>query len=302
MQVNTRFLALLLIVGLISISGCASQSAFKTAPTSNSSSQHQETMMVLDGKNEDNKDIMLLAESLVNKEDKFQATKLPLAASIERKIKDALEDIEKQEYIAAQNKLDLLFRQEARLPSQIYVLAGDIALSSGQTQQALQYYQQALNNNKKNATAANRLGKHMREQGNFSRAYSLYTQAIQSQPSRPESYRNRAVLNDLYLNNKEQALEDYKAYQALLTYQLAMHEGKVLISSKKAVTLVKDEDNSIKAQEALTNVIEPKSKVVQKSLNKVELKQLKKDLVLVNRWIIDVDRQIKTLASQQAGN
>lgn len=290
------------MVCLISVSGCVSPPVLKTVPKSTSSSQTQETLVVVDGKNEDNKDILLLAERLVNKEDKFQATKLPLAANIERKIKDALDNIKNQEYIAAQNKLELLFRQEAKLPSQIYVLAGDIALLNGQTQQALQYYQQALNNNKKNATAANRLGKYMREQGNFSRAYALYTQAIQSQPSRPESYRNRAVLNDLYLNNKEEALQDYKAYQALLTYQLAVHDGKVLISTKATAPLIKDQHSPVNQKISLARAPETQSKVVQKALTDDELTELKKDLALVKRWIIDVDRQIQTLASQRADN
>lgn len=290
------------MVCLISVSGCVSPPVLKTVPKSTSSSQTQETLVVVDGKNEDNKDILLLAERLVNKEDKFQATKLPLAANIERKIKDALDNIKNQEYIAAQNKLELLFRQEAKLPSQIYVLAGDIALLNGQTQQALQYYQQALNNNKKNATAANRLGKHMREQGNFSRAHALYTQAIQSQPSRPESYRNRAVLNDLYLNNKEEALQDYKVYQALLTYQLAVHDGKVLISTKATAPLITDQHSPVNQQISLATATETQSKVVQKALTDDELTELKKDLALVKRWIIDVDRQIQTLASQRADN
>jgi tetratricopeptide (TPR) repeat protein len=106
----------------------------------------------------------------------------------------------------------------------------------------------------------------MREKGEFEQALTLYSQAITSQPSHANSYRNRAVLNDLYLNRKADALRDYQTYSALLSYQQESAEKQQL------------------------------------AMSEAQTKALKKDLKMVSRWLADVQRQVNALARTESEN
>lgn len=141
----------------------------------------------------------------------------------------------------------------AELNSAGYVVKADLLLAAEQTDAAKAALEQALAVNADNPKAANRLAQIMRQQGDFARALALYTQAIDADPMHAPSYRNRGVLNDLYLGDKAAALEDYQVYAALLAH----YHG--------------DEQS----------------------------KEIKQAIKLVNIWIVDVDRQLQTIASTQ---
>lgn len=142
-----------------------------------------------------------------------------------------------------------------KLNSAAYVLKSDLALALNNAELAIIALQSALEVNKYDAKALNRLASLMREQGDFSRALSLLNRAIAATPSDAASYRNRGVLYDLYLNQKPQARVDYQHYLALLKLDNSRSDA---------------------------------------SVDKVKTDQVEKNIKLVSRWLVDLSRQIKT--------
>lgn len=228
----------------------------------------------------------LIANAINAKQDLFIANKKVLAPDIKQNMRPILAAFQAGDYALAEQQMNQILNNELNLSSHVLVLAGDIshALSlqeaSGDAANTLneqylntakKHYRRALSINQHNAKAANRLAKLLREQGDFEQAHELYTQAINGQPSHAYSYRNRAVLNDLYLNRKAEALSDYQTYAALLKDKQATHS----------------QDSSDNTQLALTEAQD---------------KALKKDLKMVGRWLADVQRQVNALARTESGN
>jgi tetratricopeptide (TPR) repeat protein len=81
---------------------------------------------------------------------------------------------------------------------------------------ALKLLEKALLLNPENYFAHNRLAALLRQQGQFKQAEVHYQKAIASWPGFAEVYLNRGILYDLYLGDKQQALEHYQLYQALI--------------------------------------------------------------------------------------
>lgn len=81
--------------------------------------------------------------------------------------------------------------------------------------EAKAHYQKAIDVNRHNYFAQNRLARVLRELGEFEQAEQHYHHAIASWPAYDNSYLNLGILHDLYLGNKQQALEYYQLYQAL---------------------------------------------------------------------------------------
>lgn len=65
------------------------------------------------------------------------------------------------------------------------------------------------------AAALNQLGMLLRRQGKFVEAESAYSKAIQANPGYALAHYNLGVLNDLYLQRLDIALEHYERYQEL---------------------------------------------------------------------------------------
>lgn len=222
----------------------------------------------------------LLVQALVSQSDLYQSSKRVLAPDIKSKVVIALNEFKKSEFEQSEKTIKQVLTKELNLTSSVYVLAGDIALANNKQAEAIKYYLNALELNDYNAKAANRLAMQRREQGSFVEAEQLYTQAINAQPSKAESYRNRAVLYDLYLNEKAKALQDYQAYSALLNYRLLAHENPAKANFGSGEGMSKDAN----------------------SLSEPELKSLKTNIKLVKRWLSDVGRQVKALARTNANN
>lgn len=123
-----------------------------------------------------------------------------------------------EQALASINALD----ERVLATSAAYVLRGDIYLALNQSDKAQQDYEQALKLNAHNYKAANRLAKLLREEGEFAKAKAYYDRAIESYPAHANSYRNRAVLLDLYLGDKQGAKADYEMYVSLLEYAQVM--------------------------------------------------------------------------------
>ena len=222
----------------------------------------------------------LLIQALRARPDSFAITKRPLPESVKAKMLKALSLYKQAQYSQSLAVIEPILANEKNINSSVYLLAGDNALAldekaletntsdKNQTRSkqyrndAIQYYQAALSLNPDNAKVANRLASIWRQQGKFTRAEMLYTQAIDAQPMYTASYRNRAIVRDLYLNKKVEALDDYKAYLALLEWE----QSQVALNEQAS--------------------------------NRAHLSNIK----LAKRWVIDVQRQVDAQAkSKQAG-
>lgn len=210
----------------------------------------------------------LIAIELNTESDLYELSKRTLSPANKSKVLAILAQFKQGENEASLQAINALLANTLDLSSTVYVLAGDIAAANQLREQAAQHYQNALRVNEYNAKAANRLAMMARAQGDFEKAELLYSQAINARPAAPEAYRNRAVLYDLYLNQKEKALNDYQAYSALLEHRLE-HDSNYT------------------------------------QLSEAQTKMLKKEIKLGKRWLIDVGRQVTALAransNSQAG-
>jgi tetratricopeptide (TPR) repeat protein len=81
--------------------------------------------------------------------------------------------------------------------------------------ETLGYLNKAVTANQHNYYAHNELAQLLRQQGQFQQALRHYELAIKSWPAFAEAYLNRGILYDLYLGEKQLALQDYQLYQAL---------------------------------------------------------------------------------------
>jgi tetratricopeptide (TPR) repeat protein len=77
-------------------------------------------------------------------------------------------------------------------------------------------FQQAIKSNPEDAVAYNHLGIIKRLQGQFESARLTYQKAIQIDNKYSSAYLNLGILYDIYLQDLEQALQQYKKYQALV--------------------------------------------------------------------------------------
>lgn len=116
-----------------------------------------------------------------------------------------------------------LFEQMTQLYPQLsgpWVQLGDIALIIEKDQKqalatAYSHFYKATQVNSHNYRARNRLAKVLRQQGRFNEAEAEYKKALQSWPGFANGYKNLGILYDLYIGNKQAALENYQIYQAL---------------------------------------------------------------------------------------
>lgn len=94
----------------------------------------------------------------------------------------------------------------------------DLALvykQTGQNEKAIDYFSQAIVVNPANLVAYNQYAIFLREQGDFEQAQAIYLDALVVWEDYPDTHKNLGVLYDLYLGNKEAALQHYVTYQEL---------------------------------------------------------------------------------------
>ena len=94
----------------------------------------------------------------------------------------------------------------------------DLALvykQTGQNEKAIDYFSQSIVVNPTNLVAYNQYAIFLREQGDFQQAEAIYLNALTVWEDYPDTHKNLGVLYDLYLGNKEAALQHYVTYQEL---------------------------------------------------------------------------------------
>ena len=190
-------------------------------------------------------------------------------------IQSAITALSNEDYDAALNNVQRVIDDPdfvASPRSEVWVLRGDIHNAKRQSADAnnveaielvVSDYQAAVAISNNNYQAHNRLGQIYRDQGDFKQANLHYDQAIDAWPGNASSYRNRGILFDLYMGDKQAALADYEIYKALLDLKV----------ESVSTTLAEGEKP-------------PKS--------------LMREQRLAGQWITDISRQIKAIERQAA--
>ncbi len=231
--INSTSLRLLVLLGVVLVSGCASIDSVFSPSEENTSEQKSseivtsEQSATADGQPEVVLDPMqqkLL--SLRAQPNLYLSGQSPVSGSSAALFKQALQAKHKNPDIA--QKLLLTLTQTQPGLSGPWVQLGDIdmqafaALKVNQWDQkqallkdAKSNYQKAVAVNQHNYFAHNRLARVFRELGEFEQAEQHYQYAIASWPAYDNSYLNLGILYDLYMGKKQQALPNYELYQAL---------------------------------------------------------------------------------------
>lgn len=92
----------------------------------------------------------------------------------------------------------------------------------------LDYLNKAISANQHNYYAHNELAQVLRQQGQFKQALAHYQLAVKSWPAFAEAYLNRGILYDLYMGQKQRALQDYQLYQALSEQESRQVQGWII--------------------------------------------------------------------------
>lgn len=233
----TYRMAIIGIVSMSLLSGCFSLSSPDLAPeiTQKTSGSAQETLVDVDNKASEESVEPNLAQQLLVKEDLYEINKKPLTKQQKAYMIQAIEALQAKRVA---NGLAKIAAAEAMgaLSSSAYVIKADLLAANDDPSASKLALQEALEVNPYNPKAANRLATLYREQGQFDTALVYYTRAINAVPMYAPSYRNRGILNDLYILDKASALDDYQTYSALLEYENERLQSKDV---KKSIKLVK---------------------------------------------------------------
>ena len=117
----------------------------------------------------------------------------------------------------AEQAVDLLLEVSREAPDKPFVFTnlGLAYLQLQQTEAAEAAFEQAVEQNDRDAVAHNHLGILKRQQGEFEAALKRYQRAIEIDANYAQAHLNLGILYDLYLQDLEKALRQYETYQAL---------------------------------------------------------------------------------------
>lgn len=118
----------------------------------------------------------------------------------------------------AVQKLKVIVQNDKTLAGPL-VMLGDIDMQHQRFAEAAAHYQQALDINAVNVNAWLGLAQAQRQLGQFLAAQNSYHHALKQWPDFPEAHLNLGVLYDLYLNKPEQAQAHYEAFLFLTHYR-----------------------------------------------------------------------------------
>jgi tetratricopeptide (TPR) repeat protein len=90
-----------------------------------------------------------------------------------------------------------------------------VCRQQGDSEAAGQWFERALQSNPDNAVAHTEYAVQLRQEGEFERAQQHYLAALESDEHYARAHYNLAILYDLYMNNKADALRHFKRYQVL---------------------------------------------------------------------------------------
>jgi tetratricopeptide (TPR) repeat protein len=166
--------------------------------------------------------LVVKVQQLRAKPNLYQLNKVSVSSQVRQQFKHAITLKQQGEFDAAISEFEKLSTQYPRL-SGTWLQLADLSLlqakpseQSRANEQAIALLEKAVNINPHNYFAHNRLGGLLRQQGQFAKADAHYQKAIASWPAFAQAYLNQGILFDLYIGDKQRALEKYQLYQALL--------------------------------------------------------------------------------------
>ncbi len=145
------------------------------------------------------------------------AAKVEAAVSpaVQRDFAGALSAMKLGRYQDAERLLLTLTREHPEL-SGPYANLGIVYLRLGKLPEAEESLKKAIEVNPDHAAYHNQLGIVYRQSGQLDKARESYARAIQIDPLYSNAHLNLGILYDLYLQDRDKALQYYERYQALL--------------------------------------------------------------------------------------
>jgi tetratricopeptide (TPR) repeat protein len=138
----------------------------------------------------------------------------PLPADVQSSFAHGVAALQRGDWATAEQVFTTLASSHPELPGPAVNLA-IVYRRTGRAQQAETLLQQTAERFPRFAPAQHQLGLLLSEQGMFDAADAALRQAIDADPDYAVAYYNRAVVNDLYLQRPDVALQDFRQYQAL---------------------------------------------------------------------------------------
>jgi tetratricopeptide (TPR) repeat protein len=142
------------------------------------------------------------------------AAQAVLPDTVQHSYADALTAMRAEDWSAAQLLLQPLAEAHPELPGPAVNL-GIAYARLNRTDEAQKTLEHAATSFPKFAPAQHQLGLLLSAQGHFEDADAAYRHAEEDDPAYAVAYYDRAVLNELYLQRPQQALQDYQQYQKL---------------------------------------------------------------------------------------
>lgn len=222
---NLRVVLLVIIVNLLS--ACATFNKLfgwdDAGPDSAGSNKTEQTVTENTAEDETPDPFIAQALLLKSQDNHYLLSKVEVPKDIREQFAQALSLKQAKDYQRA-NELFLRISQSHPNLSGPWLQLADISQLQGQdsgainanNEQAIKYLEQAIIVNPANYFAHNRLGSLLRVKGDFAQAKVHYQLAIKSWPGFASGYLNLGILEDLYIGEKHQALENYQLYQALI--------------------------------------------------------------------------------------
>ncbi|MCP4491437.1 MAG: tetratricopeptide repeat protein [Gammaproteobacteria bacterium] len=127
---------------------------------------------------------------------------------------EALEYISEGNRTNAIKKLQELIKFNASYPG-AYINLGLLQIEENRVDEARQTLLIAIDNSHYDAIAYNHLGIIARRQGDYDQALNHYRIALAADPEYANAYLNLGILQDIYLDNSQQALVHFQRYQEL---------------------------------------------------------------------------------------
>lgn len=141
----------------------------------------------------------------------YYANPIQIDTETKAAFKSILKKINKQGLEQTESELTHFVNNHPELSGAAYNLAL-LHYKLGQVDQATTYAKKAMLQNPNNLDARNLLGLLAREQGDFNKAEALWLDNLYRWGGYAPSYKNLAILYDLYLGKPKKALSYYKQY------------------------------------------------------------------------------------------
>ena len=137
-----------------------------------------------------------------------------LSPEIESTYRQSIELMQKKQWKQAEAAL-ASFTEQYPQHAGPWLNLGIARMNLGEDEAAESAFRTAIDKNRENPVAYNKLGILYRHSGQLDKALDMYERALKASPDYPDTHWNIGILYDVYLSNAELALQHYIRYQQL---------------------------------------------------------------------------------------